>query len=109
MNRYIQNLKSFLDTQAPCFRYDDANSILEILCYYYTEANPVDNAVIRCQFKDLNNVLSKLTPTDNERLFSRAVDLCISHARQAFIKGVVVGMRLFTELQGETSAENADM
>ena len=53
---YIENLKSFLAEQAPCFAYDDANSVLEMLYYYYTEANPVDNAVIRCQFKELDGV-----------------------------------------------------
>ena len=108
MNRYIQKLNEFLAEQAPCFPYDDANSILEMLCYYYTDANPVDSAVIRCQFRDLDHVLSKLTITDNEQIFSSTVDLCISHARQAFINGIIVGMRLFTELQRETSAADVN-
>ena len=102
MNHYIENLISFLAEQTPNFRFGDANSILEILCYYYTEANPVDNAVIRCQFKNLDNVLSKHSLEDNEEVFSTVVDLCISHARQAFAEGIVVGMRLFTELQNES-------
>lgn len=108
MNYYIQRLKDFLAEQTPSFRYGDANSVLEMLCYYYTEANPVDNAVIRCQFKDLNKVLSKLTLEDSEEVFSTAVDLCISHARQAFTDGIVVGMRLFTELQNEAFTKTGD-
>lgn len=105
MNRYIENLKSFLAEQAPCFGYDDANSILEMLYYYYTDANPIDNAVIRCQFEGLDNVLSKLPLKDCDRVFSLAADLCISHARQAFSEGVNIGMRLFTELQNIQDTE----
>ena len=99
MNRYIEKLNLFLAEQTPCFGYDDANSILEMLYYFYTDSNPVDNAVIRCQFKDLDNVLSNLSWADCEQVFSLSVDLCISHARQAFLEGVHVGMRLYTELQ----------
>lgn len=101
MNRYIENLKNFLADQAPCFGYDDANSLLEMLYYYYTDANPVDNAVIRCQFRELDQVLSKLSWAECERVFSLSVDLCMSNARQAFLDGVKMGMRLFTELQDE--------
>ena len=99
MNRYIENLKSFLAEQSPCFGYDDANSILEMLYYYYTDANPIDNAVIRCQFSDLDSVLSKLPLKDCDRVFSLATNLCVSHVRQAFLEGVTTGMRLFTDLQ----------
>ena len=52
MNRYIENLKAFLAEQSPKFAYDDANSVLEMLYYYYAEETPVNNAVIRCQFRE---------------------------------------------------------
>ena len=45
MNRYIENLKSFLAEQTSNYTYDDAGSLLEMLYYYYTASNPVDNAV----------------------------------------------------------------
>lgn len=101
MNRYIEKLKSFLAEQSPNFGYDDASSILEMLYYYYTEENSPDSAVIRCQFQALDSVLSKLSWAESERVFSLAVELCVSHARLAFTEGVQIGMRLFTELQGE--------
>ena len=100
MNRYIENLKAFLSEQAPCFGYDDANSLLEMLLYYYTTANPVDNAVIRCQFRDLNDILRNLTVDENDAVFSLTEELCIAYTRQAFLDGIHVGMRLFTELEG---------
>lgn len=98
MNRYIENLTSFLTEQTPCFGYDDANSILEMLYYYYTMANPVDNAVIRCQFKELNDVLCHLSLSENESVFALTGDLCVAYERQAFPDGIHVGMRLFSEL-----------
>lgn len=99
MNRYIEKLKSFLAEQKPRYGYDDANSILEMLYYFYTEENPVDSAVISCQFKELDDALSSLSWANNEKVFALVVDLCVSHARQAFLEGVHVGLRLFTELQ----------
>ena len=99
MNRYIKNLKSFLSEQPPNFGYADANSILDMLFYYYIDANQIDNAVIRCQFRDLDITLSDLSWENNEKVFSLAVDLCISHAKKAFTEGVLIGMQLFTELQ----------
>ena len=101
MKRYIEKLKNFLSEQSPDFGYNDADSILEMLYYCYTEENAVDSAVIRCQFKDLDDILSKLSWSENEKVFCLAIDLCICHAKQAFTEGVQVGMRLFTELQDE--------
>lgn len=99
-NRYIENLKSFLAERTPHFGYDDANSILEMLYYYYTVANPVDNAVIRCQFKELNDILCRLSYADNEAVFALAGSLCAAHERQAFLDGIHVGLRLAAELSG---------
>ncbi|MBQ8748230.1 MAG: hypothetical protein IJZ14_00230 [Oscillospiraceae bacterium] len=98
MNRYIENLKSFLAEQTPNYIYADANSLLEMLYYYYTTSNPVDNAIIRCQFKELNDVLCQLSLTQIDAVFSLVGDLCVSHERQAFLDGIYVGMQLFSAL-----------
>lgn len=84
MNRRIENLKAFLAEQTPNFAYDDAGSVLDMLYFYYMDDNPVDNGVIRCQFSELDKVLSKLSFEDCERVFFLAVGLCVSHMRQAF-------------------------
>lgn len=100
MNRYIENLKAYLAEQSPNYGYDDANSILEMLYYYYTVANPVDNTVILCQFKELNSILRHLPYSENEAIFSLTGNLCAAHERQAFLDGIHVGIRLFSELNG---------
>lgn len=99
MNQYIKNLKAFLAEQAPWFCYGDAHSIFEILYYYYADEHPIDNAVIRCQFSDLGNILDRLPFEDNNAVFSKTVDLCLAHSRQAFLDGMQVGLQLFTELE----------
>ncbi len=103
MNRYIKNLKSFLAEQTPNYLYDDANSLLEMLYYCYTTSNPVNNAVIQYQFKELNDVLCHLSLTEINAVFSLTCDLCVSHERQAFLDGVHVGIRLFSELNELTN------
>ncbi len=99
MNRYIKKLKSFLAEQTPSFEFDDANSILEMLYYYYASANPIDNAAIRCQYKELNDILCRLSLAENDAVFSLTCDLCIAHERQAFLDGICVGIRLIEELR----------
>jgi hypothetical protein len=98
MNRYINKLKSFLANQSANFPFDDANSVLEVLCYYYCSTNSVDNAVIRCQFKELNDILCRLSLTENDAVFAITGDLCTSHMRKAFLDGVRAGMCLYHEL-----------
>ena len=99
MNRYIQNLKSFLSDQPANFPFVDGNSILEVLCYYYCASSSADSALIRCQFKELNDILCKLTLAENDAVFTVTGDLCISHMRQAFMDGVRTGMQLFREVE----------
>ena len=99
MNRYTGKLRTFLAEQPPSFRFDDANSITEMLCYYYCSANPVDNAVIRCQFEDLFKILGPMTVDESDAVFAVVSDLCLSHEKQAFLNGLCVGMHLFLELE----------
>lgn len=98
MNYYIEKLKTFLAEQPPHYGYTDANSILEMLYCYYSEENPIDNAIIRCRFKELDNILCRLPLTDNDAVFSLTCKLCSSYEQQAFLEGIQVGMRLFEEL-----------
>lgn len=98
MNPYIEKLKQFLLSEPPTFQDENANSILELLCYYYCSANTVDNASIRCQFHAAENALPKLTIEEYDAFFGITTHLCASYEKKAFMDGVQVGMRLFQEL-----------
>ena len=86
MNRYIQNLRSFLAEQHPSFGFDDAHSILEMLYYYYTQDNPIDSALIRCRFKELDDRLPHLTVKESDAIFSVIMGLCSEYERRHFCR-----------------------
>ena len=98
MNRYIEKLKTFLIERPLRCGDTDANSVLELLYCYYSEENPIDSAVIRYRFKELDNILCHLSLADNNAVFSLTCKLCSTYERQAFLEGIQVGMRLFEEL-----------
>ena len=84
MNRYIKGLKEFLGSRTRNFKYDDANSLFEVLLYYYLEDNPVDNADIRCQYHELDNILSQLSLEESDAVVTVTNRLCTSYEHQAF-------------------------
>jgi len=100
MNRYIECLNEYLEAQAPSYGDEDAHSLLEMLYSFYSSENPVFNAEIRHQFQALDDILGQLTLPENDAVFSLTAQLCYAHERQAFMDGIHVGMRLFTELNG---------
>ena len=55
-------------------------------------------------FKKLDDILCKLSLSENDVDFSIACDLCIAHDRQAFLDGIHVDMRLFSELAQLTNS-----
>lgn len=99
MNPYIEKLKTFLANKPPVLKFEDADTILELLCYYYCMANSVDNAMIHCQFRTLYDALPKLSLDEFDSVFAITADLCLSYEKQAFTDGVLVGMQLFEELR----------
>lgn len=102
MNKYIEKLNQFLEQQVPDYGFDDVQSLLEMLYYYYTQANPIDTAVIHCQLKELDDILSKLSLAENNTVFLLTCDVCAEHERKAFLEGIHVGLRLFIELNAHT-------
>ena len=98
MKKYIEKLKEFLEEQHPNYPHNDVDSLLDVLYYYYTEDNPIDSALIRCQFKGFDDCLNSLTWDQHEAFFAAACNLCSSYERQGFINGIHIGLRLFKEL-----------
>ena len=98
MNKYIEKLKEFLGEQHPNNPHNDVNSLLDVLYYYYSEDNPIDSALIRCQFKEMDDSLKNLQWDQHEMVFATACNLCSSFEYQGFINGIHIGLRLFQEL-----------
>lgn len=103
MNPYIEKLNTHL-AQYP--RYgEDMDSVVALLCHYYTEENTIENAVIHAEFLEMEPILDKLSRKDNDALFGTVLRLCREYADRAFLTGLRTGAQLFMELYQMASAD----
>ena len=98
MSPYLEKLKTYLLGRPVNNHWEDAQSILELLCHIYIEQNSVDNSVVAYHCKELDDLLSKFTLQEQNRFDDMVFDLCTEYMHQAFLTGVHVGFGLFTEL-----------
>ena len=101
MNPYIEKLNTYLNEHPPKYGYPSAQSILEMLYFYYTECNPMNTDTIKQGFSKLDRLMSHLTLKENDEVIYTLCDLCVQHERLAFIAGVNVGIRLSSELRSD--------
>ena len=99
MNPYTEKLQAYLANRPVNRHWEDAQSILELLCYIYVEQNPIENSTILYQYQKLDQLLEDLSLRENDQLSDLICDICTEYARQAFLSGVHVGFSLFTELE----------
>lgn len=98
MKSVIEKLKEYLKEQPVHAVYNDADSLLELLCYIYMKESPVDSATIRYQYQQINCVAERLTLEENNTIFNLTVDMCDAYIHRAFLDGLKVGYRLLCEL-----------
>jgi len=98
MNPYIEKLKAYLAERPPKMEYDDMSSLMDLLCYHFTVAHSIEDAIIRSQFQEANHVLKKLSVQDNTALSNKVCDLCMHYSSLAFAEGARTGARLTLEL-----------
>lgn len=98
MSIHLSEVYEYLDAH-PVSKYpDDFKSMLEMLHYIYTAANPIDNQRIRSAFENVEEILCKLSIEDADELFSIFGDLCMEYEEASFSQGLLAGMHLMTEL-----------
>ena len=97
MNRYVEKLNTYLQEYPK--NQEDGRSILELLCYYYTEENQIDTTVIQARFRSMDTILRKLSLEDNDALFNITMDICSDYIKKAFTVGARTGAQLILELQ----------
>lgn len=64
--------------------YNDAESLLEMLFWHYTESNTLDNEKIKEQFDALRSLVN-MNHKEYDEIFYIVCDLCLEHGRLAFI------------------------
>lgn len=91
MNTYMEKLKADLAEECP-------ESVLQMLYSVYQERYPTNSAEITEEFKQLNDVLSRLTVKECDKVWDLTCALCSEFEEKAFLEGVRVGVRLAEEM-----------
>lgn len=96
MEKLIEVLQQHFTQNPP--DYGDAESVLDMLFWYYTEYNQIDNEAIKTQFAKLRDYLN-LPPQEYDEVFYIVGNLCVEHSQLAFREGMKLILVLFQELK----------
>lgn len=99
MNYIIEQLNRKIAAENPIYGEDGIDGILEMLHFYFTQANPINSDEIRDGFKAVRSSLEKLPSSEIDTLVDTVCDLCLKHERLAFISGIKVGFELNREFE----------
>jgi len=97
MKKYIQALQEYCKQNPPS--HGDAQSVMNLLYWTYTQYNPADEQKLRDGFAKLRSQFPHLSLQDFDPVFNTVCDLCIDHERLAFYEGLRLGVTLMQELQ----------
>lgn len=95
MHNAIQMIKTYMERE-PGLCED--MSIMDILYNGYTEQEVTDDHYIQQEFAELDDVLSKLTLKEYDRVWDATCRLCSLHERRAFCAGLHMGIDFMMEM-----------
>ena len=98
MHPYIEILNDYLSENPLASDCSAACSLLERIYCCHQQQRTEDTAQIRELFGQLDAVLKKLSIKEQDRVVDIACDLCGESARSSFCEGLLVGFRLYNEL-----------
>lgn len=78
--------------------YGDAESVLDMLFWHYTEYDQIDNEKIKAQFAKLRDYLN-LPLQEYDEVFYIVSDLCVEHSRLAFREGIKLVFVLLQDMK----------
>lgn len=97
MNPYIKKLQEHLEKNPRA----DGQSVLKVLCNYYTMEHAVDTEEIHRRFQELDDILRQLPVSQHTRVTDLVCILCGAHIEEGFLDGVQTGFRLSAELEAQ--------
>lgn len=95
MKKAAETLKKHIQENPP--NYGDADSLMDMLYWYYIDTNTLDNKRIRAHFDSLRLIIP-LSREEYDQVFYIVSDLCLEHGRLAFRLGLLFGVQLMQEL-----------
>lgn len=99
MNQFIEQLYRKMSAENLKYGEDGIDSVLEMLHFYYTQANPINSEEIKAGFMAVRLSLEKLSTSEIDSLIYTVCDLCLQHEKLAFIEGIKVGFKLNCEIE----------
>ena len=96
MEKYMIALQDYCKQNPP--NHGDAQSVMNLLYWTYTEYNPIDDLKIKGCFAKLRNHFPELDLQQFDPIFITVSDLCVEHERLAFMEGLRLGVTLMQEL-----------
>lgn len=101
MRKYIHALQEYCKQHPP--DHGDAQSVMNLLYWTYTEYNPVDDQQIKNGFAKLRSQFPHLNLQEFDPIFTTVSELCTEHEQLAFMEGLRLGVTLMLELQHEVT------
>ena len=81
---------------------EEGNSILEALYEFWISQDPFRDEEIHQLYKKLGAWMKRMSVADSDSLTNIIVELCVAHAKAAFLDGASMGGLLIRELLQET-------
>ena len=98
MNQYIEALNTYLEEHRPRLGCLNVDSLLDMLYCCYHQQNNTDTQEVKQLFRELNTALETLPDDMEYRIFTLTCQLCGLHKQAAFREGLLVGFRLYNEM-----------
>lgn len=92
MQKYIHALQNYCKQNPP--NHGDAQSVMNLLYWTYTEYNPIDDKKLKNGFAKLRSQFPNLSLQEFDPVFTIVSDLCGDHERLAFYEGLRLGVTL---------------
>lgn len=99
MERYIIALNNYIAENNTAPRCPNVHSLLDMLICCYSQRNCVNTDTVRQNFRSLDAILDRLPLAQRDQVIDLTCDFCVEHQGDAFRQGVLVGFRLYEELQ----------
>ena len=99
MKTYFEKLRAYIAEKPPDF--GDGESVLTLLYEAYAESNKMDDGTIKEDFNELYRLMNGMELREMDKIIYPVCTLCRDHQRSGFVEGVMVGIRLKTELAEE--------
>ncbi len=101
MKSIVERMNTYIQTHPFDSGTDECEAVLEQIFQAYAESHESDPAEIREDFKELGEILNKLSLDDNNAVFGLTCRISIATEKKAFLDGLQYGAQLMQELFGK--------